>query len=263
MARAGDDMALTEEKRHLERAYFKHGARAFAAGAGIAEAGIEKTGIVHPEFADQGIEWHHFRGVVGRHLDRFLRRQNVECDGIEDEAALGQRRYRLPDFSDNRTATAIDIDHAGVTLGAVADESAGVLAGKVDAQRHAVDEIGVVAIDQPLQIVQRIEFIGVQDGIAGAKTDLAEPRSLAQQHRKRLGACLGLERPGIARAGSSFTVCRPGTVCPGASVTAITVVAPVSQVRAWLPLHLVRVRATCPLVILSTCSSPRALRAVY
>ena len=61
------------------------------AGAGIAEAGIEEAGIVHAEFADQGIERHHLGGVIRRHLHGFLRGQNVELAGIEDQAAVGPR----------------------------------------------------------------------------------------------------------------------------------------------------------------------------
>ena len=59
-----------------------------------------------------------------------------------------------------------------MTLGAVADEATGIRSRKIDAQRHAIDQIGIVAIDQPLQFMQRIEFIGVEDGVAGAKADL-------------------------------------------------------------------------------------------
>ena len=155
---------------------------------------------MHAEFADQGIERHHLRGVIRRHLHGFLRGQNVELAGIENEAAVGPRRDRLPEFIDLVAAAAVDIDHAGVALGAVADEAVGILAGEIDAQRHAVDEIGVVAIDQPLQVMQRIEFVRCKDGIAGAKADLAEPRSLAQQHRKRLRTDLGIERTVVTGA---------------------------------------------------------------
>src|SRR5580692_8699489 len=48
-----DDLAVLEDERHLARAHFQHRARALAARAGIAEAGIEKTRIMHAEFADQ------------------------------------------------------------------------------------------------------------------------------------------------------------------------------------------------------------------
>ena len=97
-------------------------------------------------------------------------------------------------------AAAVDIDHAGVALGAIADKAAGVCAGEIDRQRDAAGEIGIVGIDQPLRIMQRVEFIGIEDGIAGAEAHLAQPRALAQQHRKRLRADLGIERAVIAGA---------------------------------------------------------------
>ena len=145
-----DDLAVFENERQLARAHFQHRARALSAGAGIAEAGIEKSRVVHAEFADQRIERHHLGGIVRRHLHGFLGSEDVELAGIEDKAAVRPRRDRLPEFIDGIAAAAVDIDHAGVALGAVADEAVGVLAREIDAQRHAVDEIGIVGIDQPL-----------------------------------------------------------------------------------------------------------------
>ena len=48
--------------------------------------------------------------------------------------------------------------------------------------------------------MQRVEFVGVEDGVAGAEAHLRQPRALAQQHRKRLRADLGIERAVIAGA---------------------------------------------------------------
>src|SRR5712691_6844962 len=124
-----DDLAVLEDERHFARAHFQHCAGALPAGAGIAEAGIEEAGIMHAEFADQWVERHHLRGIIRRHLHGFLRGENVELAGIENEAAIGPRRYRLPEFIDRVAAAAVDIDHAGVTLGAVADETIGAVAG--------------------------------------------------------------------------------------------------------------------------------------
>ncbi len=63
---------MFEDEGDLARAHFEHGARAKAAGAGIAEAGIEEARIVHAELADQRIERHHLRGKIRRHLHRFV-----------------------------------------------------------------------------------------------------------------------------------------------------------------------------------------------
>src|ERR1700761_7314408 len=115
---AADDLAVLEDERHLARAHFQHRAGALPAGAGIAEAGIEEAGIVHTEFANQGIERHHLGGIIRRHLDGFLGGENVEFAGVENETAVGPRGYRLPEFIDRIAAAAVDIDHAGVRLGA-------------------------------------------------------------------------------------------------------------------------------------------------
>ena len=48
--------------------------------------------------------------------------------------------------------------------------------------------------------MQRVEFVGIEDGVAGAEAHLRQPRALAQQHRKRLRADLGIERAVIAGA---------------------------------------------------------------
>ena len=71
-----------------------------------------------------------------------------------------------------------------MALGAVADEAVGILAGEIDRQRDAAGEIGLVAIDQPLGGMQRVEFVGVEDGVAGAEADLltaANPRAPAPE----------------------------------------------------------------------------------
>src|SRR5258705_3153915 len=124
-----DDLAMLEDERHFARAHFQHRARALSAGAGIAKAGIEEAGIVHAEFADQRIERHHLGGVVRRHLHRLFGCEDIKLAGIENETAIRPRRDRLPEFIDRVTAAAIDIDHAGVAFGAVADKAIGVLAG--------------------------------------------------------------------------------------------------------------------------------------
>ena len=63
---------------------------------GVAEAGIEEAGIVHAELADQRIERHHLGGVVGRHLHRLLRGEDVELVGIEDQALVARARRSAP-----------------------------------------------------------------------------------------------------------------------------------------------------------------------
>ena len=149
---------------------------------------------MHAEFADQRIERHHLGRVVRRHLHRFLGSQDVELAGIEDQAAIAPRLDRLPELIDGVAAAAIDIDHAGMALGAIADKAAGVFAGQIDADRHAMGEIGIIDIDQPLGLMQRVEFAGAQRGFADPEPELRQPRAFAQQHRKGFGADLGIKR---------------------------------------------------------------------
>src|SRR5439155_1337982 len=139
---------------------------ALPASAGIAEAGVEEAGIVYAEFTDQRIERHHLGSVIRRHLHGLFRSEDVELAGIEDEAAVGARRNRLPEFVDAIAATTIDVDDAGVALGAVADKTAGILAGEIDRQRNTADKIGLLGIDQPLGGMQRVEFARGKHGLA-------------------------------------------------------------------------------------------------
>src|SRR3954451_14516212 len=119
---------MLEDERHLARTHFKYGPRALPAGASIAEARIEKACIMHAEFADQRIERHHLCGIVRRHLHRLFRSQDVELAGIENERAIAPYRNGLPEFADRIAGAAVDIDHPGMTLGAVAHEPIGVFA---------------------------------------------------------------------------------------------------------------------------------------
>jgi hypothetical protein len=48
--------------------------------------------------------------------------------------------------------------------------------------------------------MQRVEFVGIEDGVTGAEAHLRQPRALTQQHRKCLRADLGIERAVIAGA---------------------------------------------------------------
>src|SRR3984957_4781648 len=169
---AADDLAMLENERHFARAHFQHRTRAFAAGAGITEAGIEEARIVHAEFTDQRIERHHLGGIIRRHLNGFLGGQNVELAGIENEAAIGPRRNGFPEFVDGITAAAVNIDHAGVALGAVADEAAGLLAREINTERNTVDEVRVIDVDQLFQRMQCVQFISLEDRFASAETNL-------------------------------------------------------------------------------------------
>ena len=87
-----------------------------------------------------------------------------------------------------------------MALGAVADEAAGIVAGQVDADREPAIHVRIVAIDQRLPGMQRLQLVGIEDGVADAEAHLRQPRALAHQDRERLRADLGIERAVIARA---------------------------------------------------------------
>src|SRR5579862_4341917 len=111
-----DDLAVFEDERHFARAHLEHGSRSEAARSGVAETRIEEARIVHAEFTDQGIERHHFCGVIGRHLHRFVRRQDIKFVGIKDEALVGACRDGLPKIGGIVSVTLVDFDHRGVAL---------------------------------------------------------------------------------------------------------------------------------------------------
>src|SRR5581483_12132880 len=60
---APDDLAVLEDEGDLVAADFKHRSAAGSAGRGMAEAGIEKAGVVDAELADQRVERHHLGGI--------------------------------------------------------------------------------------------------------------------------------------------------------------------------------------------------------
>ena len=152
---------------------------------------------MHPKLAHQRVEWHHFGGIVRRHLDGFLRRQDVEFIRVEDQLAVACRD-RLPEIGDVVAGAVVDIDQSGVTFGAIADERAKT--GEIDPDCDALADVGVVVVDQPFGRMQRRQRCGVEHGGAAPKTDLRQARAGAHQHRKRAGADLGVERTSVASA---------------------------------------------------------------
>ena len=107
---------------------------------------------------------------------------------------------RLPELGDVVAGAAVDVDQAGVALGAVADEAVRPEAAEIDAHRDALAHVGIVVVDQPLARVQRAQRLGGELRVAVAEADLRQPRALAHQHRKGLRADLGIERAVIAGA---------------------------------------------------------------
>ena len=77
--------------------------------------------------------------------------------------------HRLPEVREVVTGAALDIDHAGVALGAVSDQRIGTGPCEIDADRNAPFEVGILGIDQPLARVQRRKLVGIERGMAAAQ----------------------------------------------------------------------------------------------
>src|SRR5688572_5494505 len=175
---AADGLPVLQDEWHLVRTHLEHGARAGTAGLGMPEPRIEEARVVHTELADQRIERHHLGRLVGRHLYGFLRGENVELVGIEDQPLLAAHIDRLPVVERRARTNRIDIDEAGVALTAVADEP--VLVAR--------------EIDRQWNILHRPRFL-----VAGPKADLRQARALAYDDGESLRANLGEQRPLVPR----------------------------------------------------------------
>jgi hypothetical protein len=117
------DLPVFEDEGRLVATDLEHAARSRAARLGPAETGVEEARVMHAELP------HHRH--VGRHLGRVGRRdrhrlaadEDVEGAGIEDDPAV-HRVDLLPEVGGVVVADPVEIDDAGVGLGAVADEAA-------------------------------------------------------------------------------------------------------------------------------------------
>ena len=106
--------------------------------------------------------------------------------------------HRLPEIEHRVAGAPLDIDQAGVALGAVADQAVRAEPRQIDADRDAFADVGVVGIHQPLLAVQVAQRLGAEQRMAAAEADLRQPRTLAHQHRKGARTDLGIKRPVIA-----------------------------------------------------------------
>ena len=76
------------------------------------------------ELADQRIEGDHLRRIIRRHMNGLARDEDIELIGIEDDLGLAARRDRLPIVEHVAGRALVDIDDAGMALGAIADDAA-------------------------------------------------------------------------------------------------------------------------------------------
>ncbi len=76
------------------------------------------------ELADRGVDRRHFGGEIGGNLHFFARGENIEFLGIEDQAAVGARPDRLPEFLRGVVGRPLDVDDVGVLVRPIADDFA-------------------------------------------------------------------------------------------------------------------------------------------
>ena len=135
---------------------------------------------MHPELADEGIERHHLRRVIGGHPHGFLGRQDVELAGIEDQRAAAIRRQRLPEIAGAVAARTVHVDQPGMALGPVADQP--VEAREIDRDRNAPLERDGGGVDEGVAGVERGQIGLIQPRIALAEADLRKPRAGPHPH---------------------------------------------------------------------------------
>src|SRR5215831_6174295 len=214
---AAHDLALLDDEWHLMGTHLQHRAGTVPACARVTEAWIEEASIVDAKFAHQRIKRNHFGCIIGRHLDSFLRGQDVEFAGIENQAAVVPCPDWLPEFRDVVAGTAIHVDDASVTLGAVTDEFVGTEADEIDSDRNAIEKVGSLIVDEALPPVHRRQRLVRQNCLSPAKPELRQARPFAHQHREGTWADLGVKRTVVAGIDA---VESPGLICnhPGEDV---------------------------------------------
>src|SRR5262245_14800446 len=162
---------------------------------------------MHAILADQRIERRHL-GDIGRgHRHALLRGEDVELVRVENEATVAAEMHRLPELIGVVSCDRIDIDHAGIAAGAIADEALRRNWLEPDAQIEPFADRGL-AFDQadigmnlaqgPVADTARL-LAGIEllpD--AAAETDLIEARAVAHLDGESPRANLGEERSRIA-----------------------------------------------------------------
>jgi hypothetical protein len=85
--------------------------------------------------------------MSGGYVNPLLGSEDIELVRIQNEPLLGADMNRIPEVARIVAADLVDIDHAGVALGLVADQPFAVVAAEVDAQNESVAQLDV-AVDQ-------------------------------------------------------------------------------------------------------------------
>ena len=151
---------------------------------------------MHAEFTDHRQIGGHFGGTIGRDVHRLAADKDIERAGVQNDLA-GGAVHLFPIFGGVVVADLVQINHAGVRFGTVADQRA-VSRAQIDGKAKAVVDHGF-AIHQHLIGVQGAQGVVVQHGLTVAEPDLVQAHTGADEDRKRTRADLGVKRSGVAR----------------------------------------------------------------
>src|SRR5690606_16699772 len=114
----------------------------------VPEARIEEARVMHPELSRDRHVGHHLGRRGGGDADLLAADEDVEGAGVENDAAEGAWRHRLPELVRVVLADAIEVDQPGMTPGAPADDAL--------AARREIDRKAEPAIDEWLPVHQRV-----------------------------------------------------------------------------------------------------------
>src|SRR5690625_1137584 len=189
---------MLQNEGNFMGAYFQHGSRAGTAFL-PAKARIEKAGIVDAEFADLRVIGNHLRRVAGRNTHRLARRQYIEFVGIKDKIVASAPCQSLPELPRIVMSDLLQIDDAGVPLGAVTYGTA-FQCLQIDGKDKAAADLSHGFITQQADLLMQFLKCNIAEvGAAAAQTQLIEPRALVHQDRKSIGCDFCIKRPLITR----------------------------------------------------------------
>lgn len=190
-----DDLAVFKDEGRLVAPHFQDPARSLATHRRMAETGIEEAGVVHPEFADHRQVGCHLCGIVRRNGHGLAADQDIEGSGVKDDAPVAGPDL-LPEIGRGIMTDLVEINDARMRLGAIADQIAGARP-QIDREAQPFGNRGL-AVDKPLNLMQRHQLCIGEDGLAVAEANLVEPHTGTHQHGKRPRADFRIERACIA-----------------------------------------------------------------
>ena len=124
------------------RANFEDRAAAASACFRHTKTRIKKTGVVHPEFAYQGIVRQHLRSLIRRYCNGFAGCQDIKIIRVECYASSGSRKNRIPKFPDIVMIDLIDINYRSMFSSFIPDKTTSPRSFYIDTDRQpAFDQL--------------------------------------------------------------------------------------------------------------------------